>query len=127
LTLAAPLGVILAVLAGGATWKLSVRQYRSQATLKIVDKQPFVAFPTQEYSADFSQTQIELLKGPFIIGRAIENEGLAQVPDLREISGDHLSLLKEPQVRLLAEELNAALDHSSSTTPDVSLVAAVSY
>ena len=30
--------------------------------------------------------------------------------DLREISGDHLSLLKEPQVRLLAEELNHALD-----------------
>ena len=26
--------------------------------------------------------------------------------DLREISGDHLSLLKEPQVRLLAEELS---------------------
>ena len=45
--------------------------------------------------------------------------------DLREISGDHLSLLKEPQVRLLAEELNRALDHSSSS--ESSLVAAVSY
>ncbi len=45
--------------------------------------------------------------------------------DLREISGDHLSLLKEPQVRLLAEELNDALDHPSSN--ESSLVAAVSY
>jgi amino acid adenylation domain-containing protein len=45
--------------------------------------------------------------------------------DLREISGDHLSLLKEPQVRLLAEELNHALDHSSAS--DRSLEAAVSY
>jgi amino acid adenylation domain-containing protein len=44
--------------------------------------------------------------------------------DLREISGDHLSLLKEPQVRLLAEELHRALDHSSSES---SFVAAVSY
>jgi amino acid adenylation domain-containing protein len=47
--------------------------------------------------------------------------------DLREISGDHLSLLKEPQVRLLAEELNDALDHPSSSSSQVSLVAAVSY
>jgi amino acid adenylation domain-containing protein len=45
--------------------------------------------------------------------------------DLREISGDHLSLLKEPQVRLLAEELNDALDRPSSN--ESSLVAAVSY
>jgi amino acid adenylation domain-containing protein len=45
--------------------------------------------------------------------------------DLREISGDHLSLLKEPQVRLLAEELNDALDHPSAR--EGSLVAAVSY
>jgi amino acid adenylation domain-containing protein len=47
--------------------------------------------------------------------------------DLREINGDHLSLLKEPQVRLLAEELNDALDHPSSSSPENSLVAAVSY
>jgi aspartate racemase len=46
--------------------------------------------------------------------------------DLREISGDHLSLLKEPQVRLLAEELSDALGHSSFTG-EASLVAAVSY
>jgi aspartate racemase len=32
--------------------------------------------------------------------------------DLREISGDHLSLLKEPQVRFLAEELNNCLAES---------------
>ena len=32
--------------------------------------------------------------------------------DLREISGDHLSLLKEPQVRLFAAELGHCLEHS---------------
>jgi thioesterase domain-containing protein/acyl carrier protein len=47
--------------------------------------------------------------------------------DLREISGDHLSLLKEPQVRLLAEQLSDALDQNSSSSPESSLVAAVSY
>ena len=38
--------------------------------------------------------------------------------DLREISGDHLSLLKEPQVRLMAEELADCL---SQRTPQNSL------
>jgi thioesterase domain-containing protein len=33
--------------------------------------------------------------------------------DLREISGDHLSLLKEPQVRFLAEELSNCLAQST--------------
>jgi thioesterase domain-containing protein/acyl carrier protein len=33
--------------------------------------------------------------------------------DLREISGDHLSLLKEPQVRFLAEELSHCLAQST--------------
>jgi thioesterase domain-containing protein/acyl carrier protein len=46
--------------------------------------------------------------------------------DLREISGDHLSLLKEPQVRLLAEELSDALGHSA-IAGEGALVAAVSY
>jgi thioesterase domain-containing protein len=41
--------------------------------------------------------------------------------DLREISGDHLSLLKEPQVRFLAEELGDCLTQSSN---ERSLVAA---
>jgi thioesterase domain-containing protein len=45
--------------------------------------------------------------------------------DLREISGDHLSLLKEPQVRLLAEELNRTLETSSPS--ESSLIAVESY
>jgi aspartate racemase len=47
--------------------------------------------------------------------------------DLREISGDHLSLLKQPQVRFLAEELNRALEASSNSPIESPLVAAGSY
>ncbi len=45
----------------------------------------------------------------------------AEGVELREISGDHLSLLKEPQVRLLAQELADCLARSVS---EGSLVAA---
>lgn len=47
--------------------------------------------------------------------------------DLREISGDHLSLLKQPQVRFLAEELNRALEASAAATNETPLVAALTY
>ena len=46
--------------------------------------------------------------------------------DLREISGDHLSLLKEPQVRLLAEQLNDTLEHASANESPA-LIAVESY
>ncbi|HEY2252218.1 MAG TPA: hypothetical protein VGH74_14190, partial [Planctomycetaceae bacterium] len=85
LKLAAPLGLVLAALACGAVTYFSEERYRSQSVLTVVDKRPFLAFPTQESSTDFAQTQVELLKNPFIVGRAIESEGLAQLPELHAI------------------------------------------
>jgi thioesterase domain-containing protein len=59
------------------------------------------------------------LDDPYAIWWRVAGGGV----DLREISGDHLSLLKEPQVRFLAEELSRALDDSSIS--DSSLMAVV--
>ncbi|MBI3864318.1 MAG: AAA family ATPase [Planctomycetia bacterium] len=101
LPVAIPLGLVLAALAGAAVKYFTEEKFRSLATLRIVDKQPYLAFPTQESSADFAQTQIELLKGPYIIGRAIESEGLAQLPELRKISG------KEDSVLWISQRLKA--------------------
>ncbi len=55
------------------------------------------------------------LNDPYAIWWRVASEGV----DLREISGDHLSLLKEPQVRLLAEQLSDAL---SQSVPERALV-----
>ena len=48
------------------------------------------------------------LNDPYAIWWRVAEQGV----DLREISGDHLSLLKEPQVRLLAEQLSDCLNQS---------------
>jgi thioesterase domain-containing protein len=48
------------------------------------------------------------LNDPYAIWWRVADQGV----DLREISGDHLSLLKEPQVRLLAEQLSDCLAES---------------
>lgn len=87
LAVSIPLGIVLATAACAALWRFTEDKYRSASTLKIIDKQPFLAFPNQEKSLSFAETQVELLRGPHIIGRALEGEGLSRLPELREIAG----------------------------------------
>jgi aspartate racemase len=61
------------------------------------------------------EKSIGSVNDPYAIWWRVASDGV----DLREISGDHLSLLKEPQVRLLAEQLSDAL---SQPVPEGSLV-----
>jgi capsular exopolysaccharide synthesis family protein len=80
-----PLGIILAAIASTALWYFSEDKYLATATLEIMDKQPFLAFPTMEQSGNFSQTQVELLKEPYLIGKAIEKENLMDLPEIQQI------------------------------------------
>jgi hypothetical protein len=96
-----PSGIALAFAAMAVVWFFAEPNYRSLSSLVIHDKQPFLVYPTEESSASFAQTQIELLKGPFIISRAIESGGLAQLPEFRQILG------KEDSVVWISRRLNA--------------------
>jgi amino acid adenylation domain-containing protein len=60
------------------------------------------------------------LNDPYAIWWQMAAEGV----ELREISGDHLSLLKEPQVRFLAEELADCLAETVTAVGEQALVAA---
>lgn len=83
-----------------AAGNYEVQPYNGRVTL----------FRVREKSAD-------TLNDPYAIWWRVAREGV----ELREISGDHLSLLKEPQVRFLAQELADCLNHSAKEN---SLVAA---
>jgi capsular exopolysaccharide synthesis family protein len=100
--MAAPLGVVLAAGACAALWYFTEPKYKSHATMRILDKQPALVFQTTEHSQAFAQTQIELLRGPFIISRAIESEGLGQLPELVEITG------KEDPVQWITQRLKVS-------------------
>ncbi|MFZ0732910.1 MAG: amino acid adenylation domain-containing protein [Candidatus Sulfotelmatobacter sp.] len=63
------------------------------------------------------EKSVDSLNDPYAIWWRVAREGV----ELREISGDHLSLLKEPQVRFLAQELGDCLTQSAK---DTSLMAA---
>jgi thioesterase domain-containing protein/acyl carrier protein len=65
-----------------------------------------------------NEKSVGSLNDPYAIWWRVAAEGV----DLREISGDHLSLLKEPQVRLLAEQLSDALAHAAKESSLVETV-----
>jgi amino acid adenylation domain-containing protein len=82
-------------------------------------------YDVQPYSGQVTlfrvkEKSVGSLNDPYAIWWRVAAGGV----DLREISGDHLSLLKEPQVRLLAEQLSSALERSTSES---SLVEASAY
>ncbi len=63
-------------------------QYRAAAWLQIKSEQPYVAFPDdkpidRESSRKYVFTQIELLRSPLILGRALSQPEIAQLPELR--------------------------------------------
>ncbi len=84
----------------------NVRQACSKAADQY-DVQPYggrvTLFRVREKSVDS-------LNDPYAVWWQMAAQGV----DLREINGDHLSLLKEPQVRFLAEELADALAQSET-------------
>ena len=63
-------------------------QYRASAWLQVKSQQPYIAFPDErpndrESAIKFVYTQIELLRSPLILGRALSQPGVAQLPELR--------------------------------------------
>src|SRR5262249_9767331 len=62
---------------------------------------PALVFQTPDHSLTFAQTQVELIRGPFIIRRAIEKEGLGSLPELKEIAG------KEDAIPWISKRLKA--------------------
>jgi hypothetical protein len=115
--LAAPVGFVLAAIGCIGLWYFTEPRYRSQATLEIRESRPHLAFQTDEKSKSFAETQVELLRNPYIVGRAIDTERLSSLlPELRDIVG------KEDAVRWITERLKIARI-SQSDLYEVSLTA----
>jgi thioesterase domain-containing protein len=79
-----------------------------QACTKAAGTYDIQPYPGRVTLFRVREKSIDSLKDPYRIWWRVAAGGV----DLREISGDHLSLLKEPQVRFLAEQLADALAQS---------------
>jgi capsular exopolysaccharide synthesis family protein len=83
--IALPAGLVLAVVGTAAGWLLFTPTFRAEAWLRIEDRRPYVAFPTQEESKRFVQTQVELLRSPVIIAECLSRPDVAQLPELQQV------------------------------------------
>ena len=84
---ALPGGIILATAAALIIYLLFTPQYRASAWLRIERRAPFLAFESQDgaaESAEFVQTQIELIRSPMVLVRAMAN---LTFQSIQEISG----------------------------------------
>lgn len=89
LFLGVALGIVLASVACIVLWKLTEPVYRGVATLQILEKPNHIVFEGAGINSQrFAQTQIELIKHPYLIGRAVEEAKLVeQVPELVKLEG----------------------------------------
>ncbi|MBI2826664.1 MAG: polysaccharide biosynthesis tyrosine autokinase [Planctomycetia bacterium] len=86
--IALPAGMILGASAAMVAWLTFRPSFSAEAWLRIEDRRPFVAFPTQmqDESKRFVQTQVELIRSPVVVGDCLSRAEIAQLPELKDAS-----------------------------------------
>jgi capsular polysaccharide biosynthesis protein len=87
LVISSVLGVLFAGLGGAAVWFTFKPMYTASTSLRMVNHQPYIVFPTTENSRHFVTTQVELLRSPFVLRRTLELPEISNLPEIRAIAG----------------------------------------
>ncbi len=82
--IAVPVGLLCAVVAGTAVWYFFEHEYRAEALLQIRTQRPVVAVKIDDgYSAEFVETQKQLLGSQPVLAKALSRPELTRMPELR--------------------------------------------
>ena len=83
---ALPMGLLLATVAAGVVYWLFEPQYEAAALLELHELPQYIAFEPKEagVSKAYFRTQIELIRSRWIMGRAVANERVKQLPEIRK-------------------------------------------
>ncbi len=82
---ATPVGLVLVAVAATIVWISFEPAYRATAWVKIENESPFVAFPGPKTDPKlFVRTQLELLRSPMVVERAVADKEVAQLPEIAE-------------------------------------------
>jgi hypothetical protein len=82
--IAVPIGLMCAILAGSAVWYFFEHEYRAEALLQIRTQRPVVAVKLDDgYSAEFVETQKQLLGSQPVLAKALARPELTRMPELR--------------------------------------------
>ena len=82
-TVALPTALVLSVTGAVISWLTFEPSFEAEAWLRIADHRPYVAFPTEEDSKRFAQTQVETIRSPVVLGRCLSQPEIAQLPELK--------------------------------------------
>ncbi len=82
---ALPVGLLLAAIAVVVVCLLFVPQYEASALLEIGEHPQYIAFePRVGASTAYFRTQMEIIRSRWILGRAVANEKIKQMPEIRK-------------------------------------------
>jgi polysaccharide biosynthesis transport protein len=126
--IAAPMGLLLAAIAGAAIYLLFEPVYEAAAWFRIEERTPFLAFESKDESRSklFFQTQIETIRSPLVLGPVIKRPEIAQVPEIARQSDRVAWLAKQIKVKPVGEsELFQIIYASSDAKAAASVVNAV--
>jgi polysaccharide biosynthesis transport protein len=83
--IALPLGCVLAVISAAIVMLTFTPMFRATASLRIASSTPYIAYTSNEQPMDpeeFTETQIELLRSPLVMGQVANNTTTAGIPEL---------------------------------------------
>lgn len=80
---AAPLGLLLAVVTGAVVWYWFEPKYRAAAFLRVEEQRPYVAFEPAKDARLFVETQVQLIRSPLILSKVISQGSIAQMPEVQ--------------------------------------------
>ena len=82
--IAAPVGLLLAAIAGAVVYLLFEPVYEAAAWFKIEERTPYLAFESKDEGRSklFFQTQIETIRSPLVLGPVIKRPEIAQMPEI---------------------------------------------
>ena len=89
---ATPIAVVLAVISTAIVWVQFEPVYRASAWIQIEDRAPFIAYQSREKSKRYSQTQMQLLRSPLVLGPVVSQPEIASLPEVRK-NGEPISWL----------------------------------
>ena len=81
--IALPAAAVLGGTAALIAWLVFKPTFEAESWIRIEDRRPYVAFPSQEESKRFVQTQVETIRSPVILGQCLKLSDIAQLPEVK--------------------------------------------
>ena len=82
-TVRLPAALILAGAGAVAAWFAFEPKYEAEAWIRIEDRRPYVAFPSEEESKRFEKTQVETIRSPVVLSQCLSQPEIAQLPEFK--------------------------------------------